>query len=496
MKYELEIMLILTNFEFFIPEIFLTVNLLLILIYSIVYVKKSNQGKFEYKISIRNLSVINLAITLFILIFIKFYLISSSVSLNGLLMINDWNFTIKIIVILSSIILLNIESKIVNYEYSILISLAVLGMMIILSSNDLIILYLGIELLSLTLYILATLNSSGELSTEAGLKYFIIGAVSSGLLLIGCALIYSNTGFTGYTELENLMLYENTTNQGIILIIISMMIKLAVAPFHMWAPDVYDGSPTIVTAFFAIVPKIALFGALVTLITGPFLSLVTSFQELLMISAGLSIIIGTFGALNQIKLKRLMAYSAISHMGFIFIGLSTISLNGLIATLIYFILYIFMTLLTFTIIINLAKFSANPLTLLIGLSRENPLLALSFTLSLLSIAGVPPLAGFLSKFYILNSALQNDMWVLTIVAILASMVSAFYYLQLIKLMWFKDSNIFYYKLLSDVTSKSFNKLNNTSSTIIAFSTFIVLTALINPTPWLVLSNQTILGFLI
>jgi len=158
-----------------------------------------------------------------------------------------------------------------------------------------------------------------------------------------------------------------------------------------------------------VVPKIAIFGTLVSLLSGPFLGLIEEYQELIMISAALSIIIGTLGALNQFKLKRLMAYSAISHIGFILIGLSTGSLNGLIATLIYFILYIFMTLLTFTIILNIAPKSANPLSLLIGLSRNNPLLSLCFALSLLSIAGVPPLAGFLSKFYIITSALQNDM---------------------------------------------------------------------------------------
>jgi len=489
--------MILTNFEFFIPELFITVNLLFILIYSIVYVNKSKQGIWNYNNSIRNLSLINLGLALFILIFIKYNLVTNSYLLGGgLIMTNDWVLTIKIIILLCSFILLLIEHKIENYEYSILISLAVLGMMVILSASDLIVLYLGIELLSLTLYILATLNKKGELSTEAGLKYFIIGAVSSGILLIGCALIYSNTGLTGYIELENYIIYENTKNIGGILIVISMMIKLAVAPFHMWAPDVYDGSPTIVTAFFALVPKIALFGALVTLISGPFIGLIAKYQELLIVSASLSIIIGTLGALNQIKLKRLMAYSAISHMGFILIGLSTISLNGLIATLIYFILYIFMTLLTFTIILNIAPNSANPLTLLIGLSRINPLLTLSLTLSLLSIAGVPPLAGFLSKFYILNSALQNNMWVVTIIAVLASMVSAFYYLQLIKLMWFKDSQYFNIKILSDVTTLSIKRFSLASSTIIAFSTFIVLTALIFPTPWLVLANQTIIGLLV
>lgn len=489
-------MLILTNFEFYIPEIFMTVNLLLLILYSIINANKSS-GIYRFKKSIKNYSLINITITLFILILIKFNVTSDINNITGgLLMTNDLILTIKIIITLSSIIILMLEDKFENYEYSILITIALLGMMIILSANDLIVLYLGIELLSLTLYILATLNNKGELSTEAGLKYFIIGAVSSGILLLGCSLIYSTTGLTGYTELENYMIYTNTKNIGGILIVISMMVKLAAAPFHMWAPDVYDGSPTIITAFFAIVPKIALFGTLVSLLSGPFLGLIEKYQELIMISAALSIVVGTLGALNQFKLKRLMAYSAISHIGFILIGLSTVSLNGLIATLIYFILYIIMSLLTFSIILNIAPNSANPITLLVGLSRINPLLSLCFALSLLSIAGVPPLAGFLSKFYIITSALQSNMWVITIIAIIASMVSAFYYLQLIKLMWFKDSSHFNYKVLSDISTISVKKLSVVSASIISVSTYFILTALINPTPWLVLANQTIIGSLI
>ena len=486
-------MLILTNFEFFIPEIFFTVNLLFILLFSIVYVNKSGSGIYRYKESIKNISLINLTTTLLILIIMR---VTDSISTTGSLVINNWVLTIKIIVIISSIIILLIDNRIEKYEYSILISMAVLGMMIILSACDLIILYLGIELLSLTLYILATINNKGELSTEAGLKYFIIGAVGSGLLLMGCALVYSNTGLTGYIELENISIYERENNIGGILIIISMLLKLAVAPFHMWAPDVYDGSPTIITTFFAIVPKISLFGALVSLLTGPFIGLIENYQELLLISASLSIIVGTLGALNQIKLKRLMAYSAIGHIGFILIGLSTGSLNGLIATLIYFILYIFMSLLTFTIINNIAPNTANPITLLIGLSRLNPLLALSFSLSLLSIAGVPPLAGFLSKFFILTSALQNNLWLVTGIAVICSMISAYYYLQLIKIMWFKDSPNINYKIISDVATLYIKKLSLASATIISLSTFIILTALINPTPWLVLANQTIVSTLI
>lgn len=489
-------MLILTNFEFYIPEIFMTTNLLLLILYSIVNANKSS-GIFIFKKSIKNYSLINLTITLLILIIMKFNITSDINSITGgLLLTNDWILTIKIIITLCSAVILLLEEKFENYEYSLLITIALLGMFIILSAGDLIILYLGIELLSLTLYILATLNNKGELSTEAGLKYFIIGAVSSGILLIGCALIYSTSGLTGYVELENFLIYSNTKNIGGLLIVISMMVKLAAAPFHMWAPDVYDGSPTIVTAFFAIVPKIALFGTLVTLLSGPFLGLIEKYQELLMISAALSIIIGSLGALNQFKLKRLMAYSAISHMGFILIGLSTVSLNGLIATLIYFILYIIMTFLTFTIILNIAPNSANPISLLSGLSRLNPLLALCFALSLLSIAGVPPLAGFLSKFFIITSALQNNMWIITIIAILASMVSAYYYLQLIKLMWFKDSSHFYFKILSDISTVYIKKLSLVSAAIISVSMYIVLTALINPTPWLILANQTIVGSLI
>lgn len=482
------------NIEWFLPEIIFIISIITLLTYAII--NAHYNGIINYKNYINNLSILILFLVLILLINNKQLIENDVIVSGGLLMLNNFNLTIKIIITLSGIVILSLNHPFKNYEFSILLLIAILGVYILVSANDLIILYLGLELFSLTSYILATFQRNAEFSTEAGLKYFILGAVSSGIYLLGCVILYSTTGLTNYIELENFILYDHQNNIGAILILLSLFFKLAAAPLHMWAPDVYEGSPTIVTAFFAIVPKLGIFGSILILITGPFLGLIINIQELIIISAILSLLIGSLGALNQSKIKRLFAYSAIGHIGFLFIGLATGTLNGFIATLLYFIIYIIMSIVTFSILLNIYPKTSNYLNQLIGLSRSKKLLGLTFSLCLLSIAGVPPLAGFISKYYILSAAINSHLWLLTGIAIISSIISAYYYLQIIKIMYFKDNIYFNYKLYIDLISPSWKPLTLNTSLILGIGFYLILTILIYPTPLLNIINDTLISTLI
>lgn len=485
-------MQIFINIEWFFPEIFLIISLICLLTYAVI--NASHFGVLSYKHLINHISILILFIVLLMFINLKLEINDDVIVSGGWFLLNNFIITLKIIVALSGIAILFLNHSLKIYEFSILILIAILGIYILISANDLIILYLGLELYSLTSYILASLQRNGELSTEAGLKYFILGAVSSGIYLLGCVIIYSTTGLTNFMDLSNFVIYMDSNNIGAILIILSLLFKLAAAPLHMWAPDVYEGSPSIVTTFFAIVPKITILGMIYILFTGPFLGWFQNLQGLLIISALLSLIVGSLGALNQSKLKRLLAYSAINHTGFILIGVATGTLSGIIATLIYFIIYILMTLISFIIVLNYS--SGNFIHQLMGLSRNKKLLAITFSLCLLSIAGVPPLAGFLSKYLVLVAAINAKFWILTGIAILSSIIATFYYLQLIKLMFFKDSNWFNYKIYSDIVLSAWNPLSLSTALILGLSFFLILTLLLYPTPLLNFANDSLLAALI
>lgn len=486
----------LTNIHWAIPEIFLSVATIGLLTYGVIMskmgLKVSQLAKQNY------LSVIALLLT-GLLILEEMYFLNSpvvgSVSISlDLLSCSSYTLLIKLVLVLSSslILLLGISStikeKMYEFEFSQLILLSTLGMMILVSSSDLIMLYLGIELMSLSLYVLAALKREGDHSTEAGLKYFLLGALSSGILLFGMVLIYTFTGETTFVGLNNYIWYGSDQGElvvGALFILISLIFKLGGVPFHMWVPDVYEGSPNIVTAYFAIVPKIATLGIMIVLLTGPFIGIFYSLQPLLIVCGVLSIVVGGVGALNQAKLKRLLAYSAISHVGFLLIGVATNTLFSIHATLIYILLYIVMSFSTFTLVLSLFK-HGNYITQLSGLSRSNPILALTFAFVLLSIAGVPPLAGFYSKYLILLSALDSEMYLITFLAIMGSAISAFYYLRIIKWMFFKDTAYFHYKDIGDViypTQSTFS-LSLLSSLVLGSTLFVILTFLLFPSPLL------------
>ena len=324
-------------------------------------------------------------------------------------------------------------------EYPIIILTSVLGMILMISSYDLIIFYLGLELQSLSLYILASFKRENERSTEAGLKYFVLSALATGLLLYGSSLIY---GFTGSTNFEiisqNLDINNIGAVFGIVFIIIGLAFKVSAVPFHMWTPDVYEGAPTSVTSFFAIVPKIAAIAVFIRFMYVPFLNVIEQWQTIIIFISIASMILGATAALGQKNIKRLMAYSSIGHMGYALAGLAPGTNDGIQSTIIYLIIYLVMNLGAFGCIfmMNRENIFCENINDLSGMSKNHPILALSFLIILFSLAGIPPLAGFFAKFYIFMAVIKSEMYILAILGLLTTVISAFYYLRIIKIIYF------------------------------------------------------------
>jgi len=324
-------------------------------------------------------------------------------------------------------------------EYPIIILSSTLGMILMISSYDLIIFYLGLELQSLCLYILAAFKKDEERSTEAGLKYFVLSALASGLLLYGCSLIY---GFTGSTNFEVISTNLSDANTGavfgIVFIIVGLAFKISVVPFHMWTPDVYEGSPTSVTSFFALVPKIAALTVLIRFLYVPFINIIDQWQTIIIFLSIASMILGAVAAIGQNNIKRLMAYSSIGHMGYALAGLATGTNGGIQSTIIYLTIYLVMSLGAFGCIFMMKreKIFYENINELSGLSKNHPMIALSFLIILFSLAGIPPLAGFFAKFYVFMAVIEVKMYALAIIGLVTTVISAFYYLRIIKIIYF------------------------------------------------------------
>lgn len=330
-----------------------------------------------------------------------------------------------------------------RFEYPVLIVFAALGMSLMVSANDLIALYMGVETQSLALYILAAFNRDSRRSTEAGLKYFVLGALSSCLLLYGASLVY---GFTGATQFDAIARAATDSREnvglviGLVFLISGLAFKVSAAPFHMWTPDVYEGAPTPVTAFFAAAPKLAAMALFArTMVTG-FPDIIDQWRPIIAILAVASMLVGAFSAIVQTNIKRLMAYSSIGHMGFALIGLAVGTENGVGSVLIYMAIYLAMTVGAFACILLMRRRGGMTEAIddLAGLTKTNPGLALALTVLLFSMAGVPPTAGFFGKFFVFEAAIKADLVWLAIVGAVTSVVSAYYYLRIIWLMWFND----------------------------------------------------------
>lgn len=333
--------------------------------------------------------------------------------------------------------------KLGRFEYPVLIVLAALGMSMMVSASDLISLYMGLETQSLALYILAAFNRDSRRSTEAGLKYFVLGALSSCLLLYGASLVYGFTGSTVFTEIAKAAsLSGNNAGLviGLVFMISGLAFKVSAAPFHMWTPDVYEGSPTPVTAFFAAAPKLAAMALFTRVLMSSFPGVLDDWQPVIALIALASMLVGAFSAIAQTNIKRLMAYSSIGHMGYALIGLASGSSAGVSSVLIYMAIYIVMTVGTFAIILMMRRRGGmtENISDLAGLSRTNMPMALILTVLLFSLAGVPPTAGFFGKWYVFLAAVDAGLIWLAVAGVLASAVSAFYYLRVVWFMWFDD----------------------------------------------------------
>jgi len=449
------------------PEIFLSLSIMFLLILGVF---KKNSSKL-----IQNISLIVLLITA-VITFNETLGVDQIILFNGSVVIDYLSSFMKIVTLLAAFLVLIISSnylrtfKIFKIEYPILILSSVLGMMIMISSNDLIVFYMGLELQSLALYVLATFNRDQIKSSEAGLKYFILSALSSGLLLYGCSLIYGFTGSTNFNFIANqLNSNEYALTFGIVFILVGLAFKISAVPFHMWAPDVYEGSPTSVTLFFTMVPKIAALTVFIRFLYVPFLNLIDQWQMILIFLSIASMLFGAIAAIGQTNLKRLVAYSSIGHVGYALAGLATGTNAGIQSSVIYITIYILMNLGLFSCLLMMKRNNDyyEEIEDLSGLSKNHPLLSISLLVILFSLAGIPPLAGFFAKFYIFKSVLEQSMYFLAIVGLLSTVVAAFYYLRIIKIMYFDKEKEKY-----DTDHGLWIKLSLTISTLLILIYFI------------------------
>ena len=425
-----------SNLQLVFPEIFLSLSIMFLLIFGVF---KNKSSKL-----ILNFSSLILLITAVITFNETINLVGVKI-FNNSIIIDYLSTFMKIITLLSAFLALVITSnylkvfQILKIEYPILILSSVLGMMIMISSNDLIVFYMGLELQSLALYVLANFNRDQLKSSEAGLKYFVLSALSSGLLLYGCSLIYGFTGSTNFDIIsEKLNSNDYALTFGIVFILVGLAFKVSAVPFHMWAPDVYEGAPTSVTLFFTMVPKIAALTEFIRFLYVPFLNLLDQWQTILIFLSIASMTFGAVAAIGQTNLKRLVAYSSISHVGYTLAGLATGTNEGIQSSVIYFTIYIVMNLGLFSCLLMMKRNNEyfENLEDLSGLSRNHPLLSLSLLIILFSLAGIPPLAGFFAKFYIFKAVIEQSMYFLAIVGLLSTVIAAFYYLRIIKIMYF------------------------------------------------------------
>jgi len=355
----------------------------------------------------------------------------------------------KVITLIGSVVTLIMSTefakaeKFDKFEYPVLVMLSTLGMMLMIAANDMISLYLGLELQSLALYVVAAINRDNLRSTEAGLKYFVLGALSSGMLLYGITLVYGYTASTSFDAIAAAL--TGAERQlglvfGLVFVLAGLAFKISAVPFHMWTPDVYEGAPTPVTAFFAAAPKMAAMALFVRVTVGAFEPIALDWQQIVTFISIASMALGAFAAIGQVNIKRLMAYSSIGHMGYALVGLAANSQAGVRGVAIYMLIYMVMTLGTFACILAMRRNNTNVEAIdeLSGLAATNPMMATILTILMFSLAGIPPLAGFWGKWYVFLAAIDARLYALAVIGVLASVVGAYYYLRIIKLMWFDE----------------------------------------------------------
>ncbi len=370
--------------------------------------------------------------------------------LNDMLVIDAFASVLKIFILLGLIATLALsvdylyKERIARFEYPVLVIFAGIGMMFMVSANNFLSLYMALELQSLCLYVLAAFHRNSQKSGEAAAKYFILGALSSGMLLFGISLIYGFTGSLDFNVIRDTLLDQDMMppgfTVGMVFVIAAIVFKISAAPFHMWTPDVYQGAPTSVTAFFALVPKLAALGLLIRLLFIPFEAAMDQWSQVLYFVAFASLLVGSFAAIAQDNIKRLLAYSSIGNMGYALIGVLATSVEGVAAVLVFMVIYMVMTAGSFVIVMCMRRdgLTVERISDLAGLSKTQPLLAYAMAALMFSMSGIPPLAGFFGKFFIFEAAMASGLYVLATFGVVASVVAAFYYLRIIKVMFFDE----------------------------------------------------------
>lgn len=422
------------------PEIFMAVAAMALLMLGVF------QGDKSYN-QIANLSVLTLIIAAVLMVTQVGG--ERQTTFGGMFVTDAFAVFTKMLVYVGSAVVILISgnylsaNNIARFEYPILVLLATLGMLLMISANSLLSLYVGLELQSLSLYVLAAMNRDKTRSTEAGLKYFVLGALSSGMLLYGISLIYGFSGTVDFDHLAQSVKHGDVAVGliiGLVFLLAGLAFKISAVPFHMWTPDVYEGSPTPVTAFFAAAPKVAAFALLVRVTVGAFPALLAEWQQILVFMSIASMLVGAFIALVQTNIKRLLAYSSIGHIGYALVGLAAGDQAGVEALLIYLAIYLTMTLGTFATVLTMRRNEGpvEAISDLAGLSRTNLPMAIALATFMFSLAGIPLLAGFWGKWYVFLAAVNAGMWPLALIGLLASVVSCYYYLRVVKIMFFDE----------------------------------------------------------
>ena len=398
---------------------------------------------------VNGLAVISLLVCLVLVVWLAQ---GRGFAFGGLFVTDDFAVFMKILVLLGSVLVLIMSETFMKregmarFEFPVLILYATVGMLMMISANGLISLYLGLELQSLSLYVIAAFQRDNDRSSEAGLKYFVLGALSSCLLLYGCSLIYGFTGTTRFDVLAQILGADGVQASvglvvGIVFLAAGLAFKVSAVPFHMWTPDVYEGAPTPVTAFFAVAPKIAAIALFMRVMLDPFGALIEEWRQVIVLISVASMVLGAVAGIAQTNIKRLMAYSSIGHVGYALIGLAAGSQAGLRGVLIYMAIYLAMNIGTFACILCMRRKGCmvEDIADLKGLAKSHPMMAVALLIFMLSLAGIPPVAGFFGKLYIFLAAIEAQLYTLAIIGVIASVVGAFYYLRIVKIMYFDGS---------------------------------------------------------
>src|SRR5579863_5467720 len=425
------------------PEIALAVAAMLLLLI----------GVFRGERSTRLVSWLAVLVLIGILVLAARFDSAKQIAFYGMFITDPFALFMKALVLIGSAVSIvmamryNEAHGIARFEFPVLVLLAATGMMVMVSANDLITLYLGLELQSLALYVVASFDRDSVRSSEAGLKYFVLGALSSGMLLYGASMIYGFAGTTSFAALAKLITGAGAPSPGLIIgivfVTVGLAFKVSAVPFHMWVPDVYEGAPTPVTAFFAVAPKMAAIALFIRFLIEPFGAILAQWQQVIIFLSIASMVLGAVAAIAQSNIKRLMAYSSIGHIGYALIGLAAASPAGIRGVLVYMAIYLFMNVGTFAVILCMRQQGRmlEGINDLAGLSRTQPGLALALAIFMFAMAGIPPTAGFFSKLYIFVAAIEAHQFALTglaIIGVVASVVGAFYYLRIVKVMYFDE----------------------------------------------------------